>query len=452
MPVAFATTEQLLISGDDSRLQLDADHGCNHYLCRPQPDPDLLKLGSSTASTISTAGFAIADQLRNQLAEEVHQHAPEQVYAEHAARIRQHIRQLCGLDDCADASTAITLTESGTASHGCALAVLQADYPDQAWTVLMVDAAETGRGVPAALCPPGQVVECAEIAIRDAGGMPLAADVIDADVRARTEMAIMQGNMVLLVMVDQSKSGCIAPSLSCALDLRHRFPDQVHLLLDACQFRFSTFTLRSYLDHGIMVAITGSKFLAAPSFAAALFIPQSTAALPEARNHPGLLLRWQIALATWQAFEDLDAAKVHRFMQSCAQAIQQRLEADCAFSSLSAPPLHRNSASTAWDAVPTIFPFLLRLPSAGDSPVHASYASTLEIFQRLQQTGKPRIQLGRPIHAGQDSAGRKLGALRLCISAPMIVDAITHHHLQQSIHQIIHALDRIAITDLSLLR
>jgi len=448
--MAFATTEQLLISGDDSRLQLDADHGCNHYLCCPQPDPDLLKLGSSTASTISTAGFAIADQLRNQLAEEVRQHAPEQVYAEHANRIRKHIRQLCGLDDRADASTALILTESGTASHGCALAVLQAGYPDQVWTVLMVDAAETGRGVPAVLCPPDQAVECAEIAIRDAGGMPLAADVIDADVRARTEMAIKQGNMVLLVMVDQSKSGCIAPSLSCGLDLRQRYPDQVHLLLDACQFRFSTLMLRSYLDHGIMVAMTGSKFLAAPSFAAALLIPQPTAALPEPRIHPGLLLRWQIALATWQAFQALDAAEVYQFMQSCAQAIQQRLNTDCAFSPLPAPPLHRNSASTAWDAVPTIFPFLLRLPSEENSSIHASHATTLEIYQGLQQTGKPRIQLGRPIHAGQDSAGRKLGALRLCISATMIVDAITHNHQQQSINQIMHALDRIAITDLNL--
>ncbi len=468
---SFPSTAQLLISGDDARMQLDSNSGTNHYLCRPCPEPDLLRLGSSTASTISTSGFATADRLRNQMADEIGRFNAESVYAAHGERIRQEIRNCCRIDEYCD----ILLTASGTISHRLAMQIIQHGTKQRAWFVLMVDAAETGRGVPAALCPADQMVSSAEINIRDADGIPLPAAVIDAAVITQVEQAIQDDKNIVLVMVDQSKSGCIAPSLSCALDLRQRFPDQLHLLLDACQFRISQQTLHHYLDHAVMVMITGSKFLAGPSFSAALFIPNRVAAKNSDKIHTaaslpaaGLLLRWQVALTSWQALQALDQQQIKPFLQQFAGAMEQRLMHDERFSQLPAPALHRGIEKTTsrsqtnqsqtdqnqgeWDQSPTIFPFMLRLPSSQGYTTYASHAESLAIYQYLQLHADMRVQLGRPIHVGLAAKAQSAGALRLCISAPMIVDAIQRKQQHAIINQAMLALDQVYLAGQTLIR
>jgi len=447
----FPSTAQLLVSGEDTRLRLNPDNGANNYLCRPHPDSKILRLGSSTASTISPRGFEIADHLRNQMAEETCNRAPTSVYNDHAERICHEIHHCCKLDK----QTAVILAESGTIAHRLALQIITNHDIKIPWCVLMVEAGETGRGVPLELCPADRDMTCAELPIRDADGMPLSAAVIDAGTIAQAEIAIKQGKKVLLVMVDQSKSGCIAPSLSCALYLRQCFPDQIHLLLDACQFRLAIKTLNDYLKHGVPVLITGSKFLAGPSFSAALLFPDCDSApvqtsldrvLPHQAN-PGLLVRWQVALASLQAFQRLEDLQISQFLQQFASAFHQRLAHSTLLVSLPASTLHRNAEQppTGWDHIPTIFPFMLRRQSSPDPlTTYTSHADALVIYQRLQQHGKPRAQLGRPMHIRQRSNGFSAGALRLCISAPMVIDAINHHQQDAVIEQAMTALDRIS--------
>jgi len=443
----FPSTAQLLTQGEDARLRLDPLSGANHYLCRPFPDPDLLKLGSSTASTISQRGFDIADRMRNQMAKACRHRAPELVYQAYAERIGEELRRCLHLD----AKTVIELAESGTDAHRLAVRrVLNPDRPHPL-RVLMVEASETGSGVPDALCStingsPGGSIRCSEIAIRDADAMPLPTTAIDAAVLAQAEQATLRGEHVLLVMVDQSKSGCIAPSLSCGLDLRHRYPDRVHLLLDACQFRFSECTLNNYLKHGVMVAITGSKFLAGPSFSGALLLPESEPVTMQVPN-PGLLIRWQVALDALRELSTLNDHKIVEFLEGCGQAIRQRLTQDPAFEPLATPEIIRQKtdASTAWDDLPTIFPFRLRLHSVQGKPTtYANYDEAMIIYQQLQQANVPRIQLGRPIVAGRNRSGEPYGALRLCISAPMLIDGIAQQQQAAIIESCVLGLDRIS--------
>ena len=61
------STEQLLTQGGDSRIVIDPQSGANRYGCAPLPDPAVASFGSSTASLISTSGFAAADRLRRRL-------------------------------------------------------------------------------------------------------------------------------------------------------------------------------------------------------------------------------------------------------------------------------------------------------------------------------------------------------------------------------------------------
>jgi len=388
--------------------------------------------------------------LRNQMASECFNRAPALVFADHGERIIKEIHHCCGLDKANTPTTNITLTTSGTDSHRKAIDLLREPDKKQSWCILMVDAAETGRGVPDALSTSDANISCHAIAIRDQHGMPYASAIIDASAITQTEQAIRQQKKVLFVMVDQSKSGCIAPSLSCALHLQQRFPDKVHILLDACQFRIANTTLHTYLKHGMMVAITGSKFLAGPSFSAALLVPGSSPAFDSALKmspsifQPGLLIRWQIALTTWQSFLALDAEQARCWLEQCEYAIEQRLASDNIFSRLPSQNIRQNINTIGWDKATTIFPFMISQPCSGSSPVYADFATTLAIYQKLQRSGKPRIQLGRPIHAGQHANGTTIGALRLCISAPMIIDTLQQQKQHESIDQIMSALDHIA--------
>jgi len=441
------STATLLIQGSDSRQRLDPHSGVNHYLCRPRPDPDILKLGSSTATTISQCGFDIADEMRNRMADTCRNRPPESVFREQARRICRELRDCLELNE----STSIELTESGTDTHRRAVCSVLAGAKQEQLLVLMVEAAETGSGVPEALRAASSVVDggrvrCHEIAIRDADGAPpLPVAAVDAAVTAQAEQTMQGGEHLLLIMVDQSKSGCVAPSLSCGLDLQKRYPGRIHLLLDGCQFRFSAQTLNRYLEHGVMVAITGSKFLAGPSFSGALLLPHREPVTMPAPD-PGLLIRWQVALEALRKFSTLNDRKVCEYLEQCGQSIRQRLRQDPAFEPLATPIMNRwETDVTKWDDLPTIFPFRLRLHSArGEPETDASFNDAMTIYRMLQQGDAPRVQMGRPILAGRNCNGTPNGALRLCISAPMLTDAIAHQQQSAVIAQCMLALDRIS--------
>ena len=66
-PCTLPDTNALLVSGGDARIALDPVSRLSVYGGRPCPDPDLVALGSSTASVISSAGMAAADAPRQTL-------------------------------------------------------------------------------------------------------------------------------------------------------------------------------------------------------------------------------------------------------------------------------------------------------------------------------------------------------------------------------------------------
>ncbi len=430
------STAALLTEGRDARLTLDSADGRNAYLCRPQPDDALLRFGSSTATEISAEMFAAAEQIRAGMVAKLAKQGRAALCADTEAAICAALRSIWQLD----AQVAITLIDSGTACHRVVVTHLLAERVPGALQLLMVDAAETGRGVPAALMPDTAPyagrVQCSEIAIRDAAGVPLAADAIDAAVVAQTELALQRGASVLLVLVDQSKSGMAAPSLDCALALRRRDPARVHLLLDGCQSRFSAATLRGYLAQGVMVAVTGSKFFAAPSFSGALLLPDG-AAIAAPPVTLGLLLRWQLALQVMQAFAACDAQALYDLVHMAGEQLRCVVQPSPYLELLPTTPIARSavlsSDELAWDQLPTIFPLRLRLPSRGaatgsdglgDLDLYADMESCLAIYRQLQLCDGERVQLGRPIAAGRRRDGTVIGGLRCALSAPLLCAAV----------------------------
>jgi hypothetical protein len=459
---ALAPTEQLLTQGGDGRIAVDPASGRNRYLCPPTAEPYAC-FGSSTASVISPRGFAAADRLRSRLLDARSAEAPEASYARELDRIRAELVSLCGLDRLQGLQT--LFAASGTDIHLLVGQLLCAgrDLPTFA---VGIEAVETGSGVPSALrgvhfstrTPLGEAVRegavaggvgvagLVVIAAREPDGTPRPASAIAAELEAAVAHFSTVGH-VLLTVTDVSKTGLLSFDLAQVLDLRRRFADRVDVLVDACQFRLSAGSLKGYLDQECLVAVTGSKFLGGPTFSGALFVPPDLASrlssqalrpalsayaaradLPagwrsaddvaEAAN-PGLLLRWEAALAELRAFREIPDWKVARMLQGFGRATLAGLAGDAVFELLPTPrPDRRALGDASWDAVPTIFPFLLRHVADGS---YFSCAETDAVYRAVAAQG---LQLGQPVACGV-RAGAPISALRLCASARLVVEAMT---------------------------
>lgn len=460
MPNLFKTsdnlpsTEQLLLAGGDARITVDPLSGLNKYGCGPLPDPQLLAFGSSTASIISTEGFNAADRLRQKLLTALDTDSPAAVYALEMQRIRLEWLRLCGLSDITGLE--LIFSPSGTDIHSIASQYAGSGASAPALAV-MVEANETGSGVAMALAD--NTIEIAQVSIRLDDGTPRPPAAIDADVETLVGKAVASNRRVLLILVDQSKTGLIAPSPACVIALHHRFSDNIEVLVDACQFRIAAATLRAYLEQGFMVALTGSKFLTAPSFSGALLLPSTVAERLQKRPFPrglsscssradwpdnwtgaehlghtanfGLLLRCEVALEELRRFRAAPQAAAIDFMQAFAEAIRHRLASDPHFESLPVPPLDRRPLIEPdnWDHLQTIFPFLLYAPQP-NGRIPLSREETLHIYRQLPVAPDPgnlaaiRCQLGQPVACGARN-GTAVSALRLCLSSRLIVEATT---------------------------
>jgi len=482
-PDRLPSTEQLLLAGGDARIAIDPITGLNKYGCSPFPDPELLAFGSSTASVISTEGYAVANQLREKLLTALNTEPPIAVYAREIERLRREWLQLCGLSDLTGLE--LIFAPSGTDLHAVAAQYTGSGASTPA-LVIMVEANETGSGVAAALNGNSALgnnsVEVVQASIRLDDGTPRPLAEIDAEVKTLVSKAVASDRRILLILVDQSKTGLIAPSPGCVMALHRLYPDNIEVLVDACQFRIGMPTLRAYLEQGFMVALTGSKFLTAPSFSAALLLPATIAERLQQRPFPrgllrcssranwpgnwttaeplnpaanfGLLLRCAVALEELRRFRAVPKAAAVNFLLAFAAAIHQRLMSDPHFEPLPVLQLDRRPLIEAnnWDHLPTLFPFLLYHPRpSGRNPL--SREETRNIYQQLpialdhphSSIAIMRCQLGQPVACGVRN-GIAVNALRLCISSRLIVDATARDDQGVAIiKDAMRALDKTAL-------
>ena len=468
-PITFATC-QLMACGGDERIVLDPETGANRYGCGVQPDPDLAAFGSSTASVISRPALLAAERLRHRLVDRVRGQGGPAVYAAELSRVRRELSSLCGLDGL---GAEVVVAPSGTDAHLYA-ALMVGDGGSRPPLVIGVEPAETGSGAPAALAcgphagEPGVGCEVVAVAVRDTDGRPRIPEEVDAIVIAKATAAALQGRRVLLVLADATKTGLISPSVDCALVLKRSLPHAADVLVDACQFRLSPATLRAYVEQGVWVAITGSKFLTGPSFSGALLVPPDAAArlknrpVPQAlrgyaakadwpegwstaeglddQSNFGLLLRWEAALEELRRFRRLDESAFAAFARTFGAAVADRIATDPRLERLAGRPLDRGALSPgdSWDACPTIFPFLLcgeyAEPACWLGPdearqVYLLLRKDLGGWARAAGVADPanvasfRVQLGQPVACSAPD-GSPSAALRLCLDARLAGEAL----------------------------
>ncbi|HWZ47266.1 MAG TPA: hypothetical protein VNX00_03500 [Herbaspirillum sp.] len=466
---SLPSTSALLVQGGDHRIEIQPGSQINKYGCQPFPAADRIAFGSSTASQISPQAFDAANQLRDRIAVALNaansasgSHSAKSaaaIYREELERLRTEFLHLSGFTEAS--SPDVIFAASGTDAHllTAHLAATLAQQAQRSLRVIMVNPEESGSGVTAALngrsldsadAPGNEVVH---VSIRQPDGTPRTPEAIIADVDLLSGTALQSGLDVLLVLIDVSKTGCVAPDPQFARQLRQRWPQRLHVLVDACQFRMEAATLRAYLQQDFMVAMTGSKFIGGPSFSSALLIPQSIAASMRQAGIPaqlnghcaqeewpagwraeealtscaniGLLLRWQAALYELKALQAVPGRRIRKFLQDFSTAVQQRLQSDPHFQALAQPALPERVAGLMpeWDDVTSIHPFTLhRL-----LPKYAvlSNAEVTDVYRRLQHTRHSdgyMYSVGQPVACGKHN-GVDLAALRVCVSAGMIVQA-----------------------------
>jgi hypothetical protein len=480
--IELPETARLLTDGGDARI-VCGPRGANRYGCSAVPAPDVLAYGSSTASTISAAGFAAADALRNRLkASALDEQAPI-TYERELNRLRRELITLCSLEDLSGLET--IFGASGTDLHLFA-SQLMVDTRALPPLIIRVEANETGRGVPDALagrhfsdCAAlgdsvipnvpldcGRPIEIHEVKGRTPDGMIRSVALVDAEVESAVIQAVETGRRVLITLVDVSKTGMLVPSPACVDALRCRFPESIEVLVDACQFRLAPSTLKSYLEHDFLVAITGSKFITGPTFCGVLFVPKNVAKRLESRTLPhalksysaradwprgwaarsdlnsvanyGLLLRWEAALTELRAFRQLSATAITDFLVDFAAAIRSHLADHPTFELLPAPALDRGpiGGSKSWDRLPTIFSFLLLRSSTTGKRTWLGENEMKNVHERMRENLAARAgvsshsflsahcQLGQPVGCGTRD-GIPVSALRLCVCSRLIVDAVS---------------------------
>jgi hypothetical protein len=497
----FATLDDLLTSGGDPRLMLDPISRVNDYGCGPSPLPHALSFASSTASTISERGYERAGLAREELMRLSIAVGLEQALETRIEDMREELKSYLLLPSKA---VDVVFSPSGTDSQLHALALAHSLIGRSLKTII-VGADQTGSGTSYTargrhfnrFTANGAVVrkdtpiagltgDCVALPLADASGLKPRGDA-DAAVLAAVETAVTEGAGVLLQIMDASKLGWRAPSRACLDEIARRWPDKVVVAVDACQMRLSRRRLRSYLDRGYMVLLTGSKFFGGPAFSGALLVPSVLSLAPqrgegiavgladyanrndwpqrwtalrsrfESRPNLGQWLRWEAALEEIKAY----CAVPDTWRATALREYRAGIENLIALSP-SLHPLDMKAGAATEDeefAEATIFPFTLsrhgRALSLHECRVlHSVLAQDLS---RVIDGGEAdrdiiaqRCLIGQPVRI--ERPGREpTAALRLCVGAPQVTDtwsadaAVAQQNLQRELDHIAEVVAKVEL-------
>jgi hypothetical protein len=451
----------LLHLGGDERLAADPTSGRIPYGIASRSTSSEVYFSSSTASPVSARGLAAATEAWRRLSSD--RQRDRLNFPEWFREIRRRIADYCGSPD-----VDCVLSGSGTEIELLTLAIVSAVL-ERPISNIVVAPPETGRGVITAArgshflntTPLGERVlmgarlagwegadlRACGVDIRSRNGDLRPALEIDEEIWERATEALSQGRGVILHLLDVSKTGQGGLSCEMAKRIVTLAPGRVFVLADCCQLRSSPARIKSLLECGFLVALTGSKFAGGPPFSGALLVPgmlldrMNASALPAGlgaytcvhdwplRMIPwiapiaageaniGLGLRWIAALSEMEQFKTVPMPLVSE--------IQARFRAETACGATRIQGLRmltedgRGGAEWAQTIIPIILPRLQGSRSSQERAIAVHRA--LRAPQEGDPSGSGRgFHLGQPVVCGPDAA------LRVCLSAPMINDVVDH--------------------------
>lgn len=455
-------TPDLLLSGGDSRLQIDRGSGVSRYGCASYPQPQVVPLGSCSASTVSRLGFHVAATAHRWLREvgpgSANEAALEAVYR----RIRMELRSLLTFNQVPDVE--VVITPSGTDAELVALALIAGSSRD-AVSNIVLGPNEIGGGsfqaagglyfdigVPNVSAKfltriPNTPVDqqladrtsVLPIDLRNMDGTLRSPEEIDEDAVAIVNGEAARGNLVILHRVAHSKTGLFAPSDSVIQKLQHRHGSRLWILADFAQGRVSRQTVVTALGRGQVVIVTGSKFFGGPPFSGALLVPRplhpnetglfrfpirfsdflTSACLPDhwqslrdnlpVAGNPGLALRWLAALAEMRRYFGHPEPRCLSVVSQFAGIATARLLASKKIQLHEViAPLPAPASTMRLENLTSVLAFSLRFPADIERDVQSTHLDricySLHLNQnqlRVFQTSNPPQPLREGTHVGR---------------------------------------------------
>lgn len=243
----------LLRQGGDSRAVMREATGLTKYGCRFHPR-QVIALGSCTASSPSPRAFAAAAQALKRLRRRDAASMDAAVEA-HLEEVRQRLRALYlppSLGDDVD----VVLSPSGTDIEYLPGALVAQRAEGAPVTNVVIAPNEVGSGTLFATrglffdarTPTGpqtrgdslseslaSILRREDVHVRRPDGGRRDAAAIDDDVLDTVAAAVARGEHVLVHRVVHTKTGIFAPTMDAITHLRQRYPERVHVVVDAAQ-------------------------------------------------------------------------------------------------------------------------------------------------------------------------------------------------------------------------
>ena len=208
--------------------------------------------------------------------------------------LRTVSREIIGLLGLAEHEVDVAISPSGTDTELLAILLARASASGERLVNIIVAPDEVGRGTllagagryfddvsssgdriekGAPVWRDGQIVTV-DVPIRSADGALLPIDEVDRLFIDACECAIRDGYRVIAHAVLCSKTGVEAPSPETLDAAFAKWPENMDIVVDACQMRADFKQLGALCKKGYVLQVSGSKFLTGPPFSGALVVPE----------------------------------------------------------------------------------------------------------------------------------------------------------------------------------
>jgi len=467
--------------GGDARIVLDPQSGLNRYHSAPYPR-DVLAFASSTANDLSPDAMAF---LENEFVSGAAKLESGEDYAAYLDVLRSRVSAAYRLPT----GTDIFFAPSGTDLEYVALLAVAGRKPNGIVNLLL-GADEVGSGcihsaagryfanetALVANVKPGQdikglpPIEMGDFPVRNPEGEAFDSESLTGQMETAIADALAAGRYPLVHVVHGSKTGLVLPHLDDIDRLRSRFGDDVAFVVDACQARITTQAIHDYLARGIIVFLTGSKFMGGPPFSGFALLPSgmvaSTAplaagmesvfrraevpvgwagadALPDSGN-AGLALRLSASLFELERFQQLSIERVTRVVSAFNQAAGRLADQLRARKVAAAPAEDASEEQEHPIEMQTLVTLDLCHDGAGAVSRTLDFDAAVAIHKAMTADG---VRLGQPVRCVKLADGRWGATLRVGLSMPQVVrldgvgDAEMAEWLQIAMDRIAAALE-----------
>ncbi len=448
------TLHEWMTRGGDARIVLDPVTGLNRYSSAPFPR-DIVAFASSTANDLSHDADA---WLRAQFPEGAAHLRDGGAYARCLDGLRDTIRSVYGLGE----GTDVFFAPSGTDLEYVGLLAAAGRKPGGIANLLL-GADEVGSGCPhsaagkffaketaldIAVSPGDPVpglpsVTMADTPVRSVDGEANASAQLAGDFAVAIEKALAEDRFSLVHIVHGSKTGLVLPGLADVDKLRARFGDNFGFVVDACQARITSEAIADYLKRGIVVFITGSKFMGGPPFSGFALLPpglassaapiahgmtrifrraEVPAAWPgrevcEDTGNPGLALRLHASLFELTRFQALPFDRVAQVVTAFTRATDALADGLGVRKVASAPA--NQPGEPAEHPIEMLTLVTLDLCHGADGALRRdlTFERAVEIHAALIAQG---IRLGQPVRCVRLADGGWGATLRIGLSMPQV--------------------------------